>query len=95
MGIVNRTPDSFYAPARHGDVGSAVARATAMLAEGVDIVDIGGVRAGQEGDWVDEATEIDRVRPVLVALREAAPACSPRSTRGAPRSPMPARDSST
>jgi len=73
MGIVNRTPDSFYAPARHGDVASAVDRATAMLAEGVDIVDVGGVRAGQEGDWVDEATEIDRVRPVLVALRETSP----------------------
>lgn len=73
MGIVNRTPDSFYAPARHGDVDSAVARAAAMLDEGVSIVDVGGVRAGQEGDWVDEATEIDRVRPVLAALREALP----------------------
>ncbi|WP_226996874.1 dihydropteroate synthase [Tessaracoccus aquimaris] len=73
MGIVNRTPDSFYAPARHVDVDSAVARAAAMVEEGVNIVDVGGVRAGQEGDWVDEATEIDRVRPVLLALREALP----------------------
>ena len=73
MGIVNRTPDSFYAPARHVDLDSAVARAAAMVEEGVNIVDIGGVRAGQEGDWVDEATEIDRVRPVLLALREALP----------------------
>lgn len=73
MGIINRTPDSFYAPARHQDVDAAVARAAAMAEEGVSIVDIGGVRAGQEGDWVDEAAEIDRVRPVLTALRERLP----------------------
>ncbi|SHJ66905.1 Dihydropteroate synthase [Tessaracoccus bendigoensis DSM 12906] len=73
MGIVNRTPDSFYAPARHTDVGSVITRAAAMVDEGVSIVDVGGVRAGQQGDWVDEATEIDRVRPVLTALRDAMP----------------------
>lgn len=73
MGIINRTPDSFYAPARHADVASAVERAAAMVAEGVSIVDIGGVRAGQEGEWVDAATEIDRVRPVLAALRTRCP----------------------
>lgn len=73
MGIINRTPDSFYAPARHSDVGSAVERAGAMIDDGVSIVDVGGVRAGQQGEWVDEATEIDRVRPVLAALREAFP----------------------
>lgn len=73
MGIVNRTPDSFYAPARHDTVDGAVTRAAAMLDEGVSIVDVGGVRAGQEGDWVDAATEIDRVRPVLAALRESLP----------------------
>ncbi len=73
MGIVNRTPDSFYPKARHADAPSVVARAREMVAEGVSIVDVGGVRAGQDGDWVDEATEIDRVRPVLLALREALP----------------------
>lgn len=73
MGIINRTPDSFYAPARHADVDAAVDRALTMVDEGVSVVDIGGVRAGQEGDWVDVAEEIDRVRPVLRALRERAP----------------------
>ena len=73
MGIINRTPDSFYAPARHGDASSVVARAAAMVEEGVSIVDVGGVRAGQEGEWVDEASEIDRVRPALVELRAAMP----------------------
>ena len=73
MGIINRTPDSFYAPARHASVDSAVARAAAMVAEGVDIVDVGGVRAGQEGDWVDAAEEVERVRPLLAALRRELP----------------------
>lgn len=73
MGIINRTPDSFYAPARHASVDSAVARAAAMVAEGVDIVDVGGVRAGQEGEWVDAAEEVERVRPLLTALRRELP----------------------
>lgn len=73
MGIINRTPDSFYAPARHADVASVVARAGAMVREGVSIVDVGGVRAGQEGEWIDATAEIDRVRPALVALRAEMP----------------------
>ena len=61
MGIINRTSDSFYAPARLTELDQALALADRMVADGVDISDIGGVRAGQEGDWVDAATEIDRV----------------------------------
>lgn len=73
MGVINRTPDSFYAAARFGDVSTAMARAAEMLLEGADIIDVGGVRAGQDGGWVDEATEIARVRPLLAALREEFP----------------------
>ena len=73
MGIINRTSDSFYAPARLTDLDQALALADRMVADGVDIIDIGGVRAGQEGDWVDAATEIDRVAPMLRALRERHP----------------------
>lgn len=73
MGIINRTPDSFYAPARHVELDAALDRAAVMIGEGVDIIDVGGVRAGQEGEWVDEAAEIDRVRPFLRALRAAHP----------------------
>ena len=68
MGIVNCTPDSFYAAARH-DLYGAVAAVDQMVAEGVDIIDVGGVRAGQQGDWVDASAEIDRVLPVLTAIR--------------------------
>ena len=73
MGIINRTSDSFYAPARYEDAAGVVARASAMVAEGVSIVDVGGVRAGQEGEWVDAAAEIARVKPALGALKEALP----------------------
>lgn len=73
MGVINRTPDSFYAPARFGDVAAATAHVKRMVAAGVDIVDVGGVRAGQQGDWVSEAKEIDRVRPLLSTLRERFP----------------------
>lgn len=73
MGIINRTPDSFYASARYLDDDAALARAVQMVDEGVDLIDVGGVRAGQEGDWIDEATEIARVRPFASSLRERFP----------------------
>lgn len=73
MGIINMTPDSFYAPARHADVQAGLDKARRMVAEGVDIIDIGGVRAGQEGEWVDTEQEIERVAPMVRALRREHP----------------------
>ncbi|GAA2178724.1 dihydropteroate synthase [Brooklawnia cerclae] len=73
MGIINRTPDSFYPPARYVDVEDALARADAMVGEGVDIVDVGGVRAGHQGDWVEADEEVARVRPFLERLRQRHP----------------------
>ncbi len=72
MGIINRTPDSFYAPARF-DLDAGLAAIAAMVADGVDIVDVGGVRAGQEGGEVGVAEEIERVRPFLLSVRERFP----------------------
>jgi dihydropteroate synthase len=72
MGIINRTPDSFYAPARF-EVDAGLTAIAAMVADGVDIVDVGGVRAGQEGGEVSVADEIERVRPFLLAVRERFP----------------------
>lgn len=73
MAIVNRTPDSFYSPARFTDPGEALARIDRVVADGADIVDIGGVRAGQQGPWVDADEEIDRVRSVLEETRRRHP----------------------
>ena len=72
MGIINRTPDSFYAAARYS-IADGLAAADRMVADGVDLIDVGGVRAGQEGGEVSVADEIERVRPFLVALRERHP----------------------
>jgi dihydropteroate synthase len=73
MGIVNRTPDSFYAAARYTDLEPGLAAVDRLLAEGADIIDVGGVRAGQEGEVVGAQAEIERVRPFLLAVRERHP----------------------
>lgn len=73
MAIVNRTPDSFYSAARFTDTGEALARIDRVVADGADVVDIGGVRAGQQGAWVDADEEISRVRPVLEETRRRHP----------------------
>ena len=68
MAIVNRTPDSFY------DKGATFAEADALVAveravaEGADIIDIGGVKAGP-GDEVDTAEEIRRTIPFIAKIR--------------------------
>lgn len=69
MGIINRTPDSFYAAARYTELEPALEAFDALVAEGADIVDVGGVRAGQVGPWVGVAEEVDRVGPFLEAAR--------------------------
>lgn len=73
MAIVNRTRDSFWAGNRHAVLDDAMAALHAAVREGADIVDVGGVRAGQEGEHVDAAAEIDRVLPFLEAARSAYP----------------------
>jgi len=73
MAIVNRTRDSFWAGNRHAVLDDAMPALHAAVREGADIVDVGGVRAGQEGEHVDAAAEIDRVLPFLEAARAAYP----------------------
>lgn len=73
MAIVNRTPDSFFSGNRHADLGSAKVAVEQALAEGADIIDVGGVRAGQEGERVDAEEEIARVVPFLEWARAAHP----------------------
>ncbi|MDF1487371.1 dihydropteroate synthase [Tessaracoccus caeni] len=73
MGILNRNRDSFYSPARLLDDEPAFARVEQMIAEGVDVLDVGGVRAGQEGEWVEADEEIRRVAPFVAAVRERFP----------------------
>ena len=72
MAIVNRTPDSFYAPGRSADVTAALDTVARAVDEGAEIVDIGGVRAGY-GPVVEIAEEIERVLPVVSAVRSRFP----------------------
>lgn len=73
MAIVNRTSDSFFANNRHADLDSAKAALDRAVEAGADIVDVGGVRAGQEGEQVDAQQEMDRVLPFLAHAREQYP----------------------
>ena len=66
MGIVNRTPDSFYDGGRMG-LGEILEHAQALIEDGADILDLGAVKAGPGPD-VSEQEEIDRLLPVIEAL---------------------------
>ncbi|MCJ0980206.1 dihydropteroate synthase [Rhodococcus sp. ARC_M12] len=72
MAIVNRTPDSFYDGGANFTDDAAMASVHRAVAEGADMVDIGGVKAGP-GDVVDAAEEIRRVVPFVEAIRDAYP----------------------
>jgi dihydropteroate synthase len=72
MAIVNRTPDSFYRPGLTWEDAAAMDRVHEVVAEGADIIDIGGVPAKPGGD-VSPAEEIRRVTAFIAAVRAAYP----------------------
>ena len=72
MGILNITPDSFYADSRTA-IEEVVAKAGQMLADGADILDIGGESTRPGSEAVEAAEEQARVVPVIEALRKAYP----------------------
>ena len=67
MGILNRTPDSFYDKGATFELGRLYDRAARLVADGADILDVGGVKAGP-GPEVTEAEELERVVPVVTGL---------------------------
>jgi dihydropteroate synthase len=72
MAIVNRTPDSFYRPGLTWDEKAALERVHEVVAEGADILDVGGVPA-KPGEEVSAAEEIRRVVEFVAAVRGAYP----------------------
>ncbi|TFV65180.1 dihydropteroate synthase, partial [Blastococcus sp. CT_GayMR20] len=68
MAIVNRTPDSFYDRGATYAMGAALERVDRVVAEGADMVDVGGVKAAP-GDEVDAAEEIRRTVDLVAAIR--------------------------
>jgi len=68
MGILNLTPDSFADGGRHNSFEAGVARGLEMIAEGVDIIDIGGESTRPGAERVSATEEQERVLPVIAEL---------------------------
>jgi dihydropteroate synthase len=69
MGVINITPDSFSDGGRYFEPEKAADRARELIAEGADIIDIGGESTRPQAEPVSEAEELRRVIPVLERLR--------------------------
>ncbi len=72
MAIVNRTPDSFYDRGTTYELAAAVERVDRVVAEGADVVDVGGVKAAP-GEEVSPAEEVRRTVDLVAAIRAAHP----------------------
>jgi dihydropteroate synthase len=67
MGILNRTPDSFYDRGATFALDALLRRAEQLVTDGADVLDVGGVKAGP-GPEVGEAEELERVVPAIEAI---------------------------
>jgi dihydropteroate synthase len=68
MGILNRTPDSFYDKGTYYAFDAFLRKAEGLVDDGADFLDVGGVKAGP-GEEVTEEQELERVVPAIEALR--------------------------
>jgi dihydropteroate synthase len=68
MGVVNVTPDSFSDGGRYLDAGAAIAHGLSLVAEGADILDVGGESTRPGAPSVPEDEELRRVIPVIEGL---------------------------
>lgn len=73
MGILNVTPDSFFDKGRFFDEKSAIERGVQLYRDGADILDIGGESTRPGADSVCEKEELQRVIPVIRALKQEIP----------------------
>jgi dihydropteroate synthase len=69
MGILNRTPDSFFDQGTYYDFDAFLTKAEQLVTDGADFLDVGGVKAGP-GPEVSTAEELDRVIPAIEALHQ-------------------------
>lgn len=70
MGILNVTPDSFYDGGNYNKIDKALIQAERMISEGADIIDVGGESTRPGHTQISDAEEIERVVPVIEALKE-------------------------
>ncbi|SHF99890.1 dihydropteroate synthase [Dysgonomonas macrotermitis] len=73
MGILNITPDSFYADSRKPDITGALKRVEQCIAEGATIIDIGAQSTRPASDFLSAEDEIQRLAPVLEAINKEFP----------------------
>lgn len=73
MGILNITPDSFFDGGLFFDIDKAVEHAVLMIEQGADIIDVGACSTRPGADLLSAKIELDRLLPVLRALREKFP----------------------
>jgi dihydropteroate synthase len=73
MGIINATPDSFYGGSRVSEPAMALEKAREMINQGADILDVGAVSSRPGSQEISETEELERLSPVLEAIREAFP----------------------
>jgi dihydropteroate synthase len=70
MGILNATPDSFYANSRVSGEKAILKRAETIIAEGGTIIDIGAYSSRPDAEHVDETEEYNRLRPAMALVRK-------------------------
>ncbi len=73
MGIINATPDSFYTIEQENSLENLMKQAEIMLNDGARILDIGGMSSRPGSNEISIQEEIDRVTPVLIALKKSFP----------------------
>ena len=73
MGILNVTPDSFSDGGRFNEMDAALQHCEQMLAEGADIIDIGGCSTRPNNAIATESEELQRIVPIMRAIRKAFP----------------------
>ena len=84
MGVLNLTPDSFHADSRVASLEEAVRRASDMVRNGAELIDVGGESTRPGAAPVDPSEEVRRAIPVVEAIRSALPsACISIDTRRA------------
>ena len=73
MGIINATPDSFFAESRKVELSEAVSLAQKMIGEGATIIDIGGQTTKPGCDSITATEEMDRVIPIIKEIAKTFP----------------------
>lgn len=75
VGVLNRTPDSFSDGGKHIELSKALKFVSEILADGVDLIDIGGESTRPGAKAVEESVELDRVIPIVKKILAIHPEC--------------------